>query len=781
MGLRLKQLPRLVVERRSSVLLGLLVVALAWTGVAFKHWSDLRNARLDSDRTNHNFAMVFEENVLRSIGEIDKSLLYMRRSIEMRSGSEDYGTIANTTDLLSEIIVQVAIIDAAGIMRATNAGPQPPPPPPTDLSDRAHFRVHVDSAEDRLYISKPVVGRASGRVSVQFSRRFVDHLGRFAGVVVASLDPGHLTKFYDKIDFGSPASISLIGSDGIVRSSGGAGGGFAVGADLTESPIVERIRTGRSGTFEMRSADDGTPRVVTIRKVRDQPLWVSVGVPAREVYRDAAVALRHDSLIAALASLLVGLAVERLLRIEEKRSEAEAHVARLAAQDPLTELPNRRVFRAALAAVAERPRTGPEPHPFAVLFLDLDRFKLVNDTLGHKVGDGLLQEVGRRLSALLGEGEMLARLGGDEFAVLMPAAGPPDAERLARRIAEAVARPFQVENHQIRTSVSIGIAIGPDDGDGADDLLIAADLALYAVKSSRRGAFRFFDRAMSEGLEERREIEAELRRALERNELELYCQPSVALAGGRIAGFEALTRWNHPVRGPIPPSLFIPIAEECGLIHALGQWSLEEACRHAATWPGSPRIAVNLSPVQFAGQDLVAMVRQTLTRTGLPASRLELEITEQMLLDNSEHTRRVLRDLKALGLRIAMDDFGTGYSSLNYLRAFPFDKIKIDRSFVSGLGEAPGSDARDGAQNAAIVRAVIEIARSLGMHTTAEGVETPEQNRALAALGCDEAQGYLHSRPVPVAAVPGLIAQWKPGASLAARTAVQPRNVPNVA
>ncbi|RVU19428.1 putative bifunctional diguanylate cyclase/phosphodiesterase [Methylobacterium oryzihabitans] len=784
MGLRLKELPRLVVERRSSVLLGLLVVALAWMGVAFKHWSDLRTARLDSDRTNHNFAMVFEENVLRSIGEIDKSLLYMRRSIEMRSGSEDYGTIANTTDLLSEIIVQVAIIDAAGIMRATNAGPQPPPP--TDLSDRAHFRVHVDSGEDRLYISKPVVGRASGRLSVQFSRRFVDRLGRFAGVVVASLDPGHLTKFYDKIDFGSPASISLIGSDGIVRSSGGAGGGFAVGADLTESPTVERIRAGRSGTFEMRSVDDGTPRVVTIRKVRDQPLWVSVGVPAREVYRDAAVALRHDSLIAALATLLVGLAVERLLRIEEKRSEAEAHVARLAAQDPLTGLPNRRVFRAGLAAVAERPRTGPEPQSFAVLFLDLDRFKLVNDTLGHKVGDGLLQEVGRRLSGLLGEGEMLARLGGDEFAVLMPAAGRSDAERLAHRIAEAIARPLQVESHQIRTSVSVGIAIGPDDGAGADDLLIAADLALYAVKSSRRGAFRFFDRAMSEGLEERREIEAELRRALERDELELYCQPSVALAGGRIAGFEALTRWNHPVRGPIPPSLFIPIAEECGLIHALGQWSLEEACRHAATWPGSPRIAVNLSPVQFAGQDLVAMVRQILTRTGLPASRLELEITEQMLLDNSEHTRRVLRDLKALGLRIAMDDFGTGYSSLNYLRAFPFDKIKIDRSFVAGLGEGPGSGTRDGAQtgahNAAIVRAVIEIARSLGMHTTAEGVETPEQNRALAALGCDEAQGYFHSRPVPVAAVPGLIAQWKPGAAPAARAApAQPRNVPNVA
>ncbi|MEH3147630.1 MAG: EAL domain-containing protein [Methylobacterium frigidaeris] len=776
MALRLKELPRFVVERRSSVLLGLFVVALAWIGVGFKHWSDQRTARLDSDRTNHNFAMVFEENVLRSIGEIDKSLLYMRRSIEMRSGLEDYSTIANTTDLLSEIIVQVAIIDANGIMRATNVGPQPPPP--TDLSDRAHFRIHIDSGEDRLYISEPVVGRASGRVSVQFSRRFVDREGRFAGVVVASLDPGHLTKFYDKIDFGSPASISLIGSDGTVRSSGGAGGGFTVGADLSQLPVYGPIRAGRSGTFQMQSASSGTDRVVTIRKVRDQPLWVSVGVPAKEIYRDAAAALRQDSLIAAFVTLLVGLAVERLLRIEEKRSEAEAHVARLAAQDPLTELPNRRVFRAALGAVAERARAEPASgaRQFAVLFLDLDRFKLVNDTLGHKIGDSLLQEVGRRLSGLLGEGEILSRLGGDEFAVLMPQiAGRHDVEALTRRIARSVAEPVQIENHQIRTSVSVGIAIGLDDGTDADELLIAADLALYAVKSARRGTFRFFDRSMSEGLEERREIEAELRRALERDELELYCQPSVALGSGEIAGFEALTRWNHPVRGPIPPSLFIPIAEDCGLIHALGQWSLEEACRHAATWPGAPRIAVNLSPVQFAGQDLVAMVQQILLRTGLPASRLELEITEQMLLDNDEQTQRVLRDLKALGLRIAMDDFGTGYSSLNYLRSFPFDKIKVDRSFVAGLGEtaqagAKGAQAggQTGAQNAAIVRAVIEIARSLGMHTTAEGVETAEQNRALAILGCDEAQGYLYSRPVPVAAVPGLIAQWKPKASLAA-------------
>ncbi|GJD50176.1 hypothetical protein OPKNFCMD_2913 [Methylobacterium crusticola] len=759
MTLRLMHFPRFLAQRRSSVVIGLLVVVLLWIGVAVKHRGDLRDAQQDTERTNHNFAMVFEENVLRSIGEIDKALLYMRRSIETRSRSEDYGTIANTTDLLSEIIVQVAIIDAKGIMRATNVGPQPPPP--TDLSDREHFRIHIESPEDRLFISRPVIGRASGRVSVQFSRRFLGVDGRFGGVVVASLNPSHLTRFYDKIDLGSPASISLIGSDGVVRSSGGVGGGFAVGADLTRTELYEKIRTRRSGTFEMESPDGAEGRLVTVRNVRDQPLWVSVSVPRNDISKDARATLRMDALVAAILTLLVGVAVETLLRIEAKRSEAEAHVARLASQDPLTDLPNRRVFRATLETFAEAGRSSADPEPYAVLFLDLDRFKLVNDTLGHKVGDSLLQAVGGRLGGMLEDGQLLARLGGDEFAILAPGlADRAVLDALARRIIEVIAPPFEVGGHQIRAGVSVGIAVGPADGASADDILIAADLALYAVKASYRGTHLFYARHMSEGLEERRQLESDLRRAIERNELEIHYQPSIALQTGQIAGFEALARWTHPVRGSIPPSLFISIAEDCGLIHTIGEWALTEACRQAATWPHGLKVAVNLSPVQFAGPGLVGMVGGVLARTGLPAGRLELEITEQMLLESSEQTLAILRDLKALGLHIAMDDFGTGYSSLNYLRSFPFDRIKVDRSFVTGLGT--------GAQHTAIVRAVIDIARNLGMRTTAEGIETPEQHRQLAALGCDEVQGYLFSRPVPVAEVRPLIARWRVNGSLAA-------------
>jgi len=751
MALYLKQFPRFLAERRGPVILGLIVVVLLWGGVAVKHESDVRNALEDSERTTHNFAMVFEENVLRSIGEIDKSLLYMRRSIENRAGREDYATIVNTTDLLSEIIVQVAIIGPDGVMRATNAGPQPPPA--TDLSDRDHFRVHVESPEDNLYISRPVIGRASGRISVQISRRFRGPDGRFGGVVVASLNPSHLTQFYDKIDLGTPAAISLIGSDGVVRSSGGAGGGFGVGADLSRTETFAKIRSGRSGTFTLEMPDGSETRLVTIRKVREHPLWVSVSVPESEIYKEARATLRIDAVVAALLTLLVGIAVEKLLRIEAKRSEAEARVVRLASRDPLTDLPNRRVFRASLEERAEAARIAPDA-PYAVMFLDLDRFKLVNDTLGHKVGDHLLQAVGDRLSAVLAPGEVLARLGGDEFALMVPRAGDrARLEALAHRIAEAVLPPFEIGSHQIRSSVSIGIAVGPADGSTADDILIAADLALYAVKAGKRGTFQFYDRRMSEGLEERRQLEADLRRAIERAELELHYQPSVVLKTGEIAGFEALARWHHPVRGNVPPSLFISIAEECGLIHAIGEWSLTEACRQAATWPERLKIAVNLSPVQFSGPDLVGMVRGVLARTGLPAHRLELEITEQMLLDSGEATLAILRDLKALGLHVAMDDFGTGYSSLNYLRSFPFDRIKVDRSFVTGLGA--------GAQNAAIVRAVIDIARVLGMRTTAEGIETADQHRVLALLGCDEVQGYLFGRPVPAEEAKALIARWR--------------------
>jgi diguanylate cyclase (GGDEF)-like protein len=447
-----------------------------------------------------------------------------------------------------------------------------------------------------------------------------------------------------------------------------------------------------------------------------------------------------------------------------KRSRAEADAIRLSSEDPLTGLPNRRIFRSLLDQISQETPAidgGQPAAEFAVLFLDLDRFKSINDTLGHQIGDLLLQEIAQRLKRSVSANEVLARLGGDEFAVVVPTVeSRPALEALASRMIEAAQKPFEIGGHRIRSGISIGIAIGPCDGANCDELLIAADLALYAVKAQGRGSYKFYHAAMNRELKERRQLEIDLREAIEQNELELYYQPILNLRSNVITGFEALARWRHPVNGMVPPTVFIPIAEDTGLIQPLGEWALREACRSAAHWPSNLNIAVNLSPVQFSAPNLSEVVRHVLAETGLEPHRLELEITEGVFMANNESTLSTLRQLKQLGARISLDDFGTGYSSLSYLRSFPFDKIKVDRSFVSDLGE--------GTEHVVIVQAVVSIARALGMTTLAEGIETVGQHEFLAALDCDEGQGYLFSPPVPIEKVPEMIAKWLSGNKLVA-------------
>jgi diguanylate cyclase (GGDEF)-like protein len=763
MNLQLARLPKLLAERRISAVFGTIIIAMLWGGIYVKYREDVQSDLRDAERSNQNFAMVFEENVLRSIGEIDKSLLYLRRRVEARGPNTDLGTIANTTDVLSEIIVQVAIIDAAGIARATNAGPQPAPP--IDVSDREHYKVHVNSTTDQLFISRPVIGRASGQWSIQFTRRYLDHDGKFAGVVVASLNPNHLTQFYDKIDFGSSASISLIGNDGAVRLSGGSADGFAMGQDLSGSVLFQRMREGMNAIFEDANPSSGDTHLVTLRKVRDHPLWVAVSVNKSDIYKSSWASLQVLGLAGLVATLIILAAMERILQSEAEARKNAAYVARLASEDPLTGLPNRRVFGSTLDQIISERRSaaesGASAREFGVLFLDLDRFKFVNDTLGHRVGDLLLQEVGQRLKAALGSNGMLARLGGDEFAAVIPSIETRSGlETIASRLADAVGKLYEINGHQIRSSTSIGIAVGPGDGGTADDLLMAADLALYAVKLNGRCGFQFYQPSMNKEFNDRRRIEMDLREAIEKGQLELHYQPIIDLRSNVISGFEALARWRHPEKGMISPATFIPVAEDSGLILPLGEWALGEACRRAAQWPGNLKVAVNLSPTQFSSPQLIDRIVVVLAETGLTPARLELEITERIFLEDSEHTLSTLHRLKELGVRIALDDFGTGYSSLSYLRSFPFDKIKIDRTFVADLAE--------GTEHIAIVQAVISIAQALGMTTTAEGIETPDQQRFLKALGCHEGQGYLLGRPMPLDKVPETIAAWASDRTLAA-------------
>ena len=433
-----------------------------------------------------------------------------------------------------------------------------------------------------------------------------------------------------------------------------------------------------------------------------------------------------------------------------ERRHAEARIAFMARHDALTSLPNRDLLAEHVEqAIAQAGRDG----GFALLQLDLDDFKPVNDSFGQAVGDELICAAANRLSACVREIDSVARLGADEFVVLQRGIErPEDSAVLARRIVEILSAPYALSHHTVTVGVSIGITIAPGDGMGCAKLLKNAAVALDRTKVEARGSFRFFEADMDARLQARRQLEQDLREAVAAEAFELHYQPIYDLAAERIGGFEALLRWNHPVRGPVSPATFIPVAEEMGLITPLGEWVLRKACAEAARWPDGLKIAVNVSAVQFSSETLVGAVCDALGQSGLAGRRLELEITESVLVANPSRTTAILHSLKQLGIRVSMDDFGTGYSALSYLRSFPFDKIKIDQSFVRDLCEPDGSGF--------IVRAVIGLGASLGMTTTAEGVETEEQLQRLRDEGCDEVQGYLFSRPVPASSVPGVLERW---------------------
>ena len=417
--------------------------------------------------------------------------------------------------------------------------------------------------------------------------------------------------------------------------------------------------------------------------------------------------------------------------------------AELARTDPLTGLANRTLLHAELVRLT---RIGT---PFALFCLDLDRFKAINDTLGHPMGDALLRKVAERLRSAVGPDDLVARLGGDEFAIVRLGVGPQEAQSLAARIVDLVGRTYVTRGHLMNVGGSVGVALAPADGDDADQLVKHADLALYRAKAEGRGTFCFFEPEMDARMQERRALEIDLRRAMAFREFELAYQPQVELDSGAVVGFEALLRWRNPERGLVPPGDFIGLAEEVGLIVPIGAWVLRTACAEASRWSRPVSVAVNLSPVQFRSAGLVEAVTTALAYAELDPARLELEITEGALLDDTDTVVATLTRLRALGVRVSMDDFGTGYSSLSYLQKFPFDKIKIDQSFVREMASNPDCGA--------IVRAVANLGASLGMKTTAEGVETQEQLDAIRAEGCSEVQGYFTGRPLTPADAAALL------------------------
>ena len=436
---------------------------------------------------------------------------------------------------------------------------------------------------------------------------------------------------------------------------------------------------------------------------------------------------------------------------EKRRTEAE--ITRLAMFDGLTGLANRQRMRLSLDKTLAQPANA--FRAAALFLLDLDRFKAVNDTLGHQAGDALLKQVAQRLQRGVGDAGLVGRLGGDEFQILLPAFDNRETLGfLARELIKSISQPYFISGASISIGGSIGIALALSPGDDAETLMRNADLALYAAKGDGRGVHRFFSPEMLAGAQTRKQLEDDLRHAIATGGFHLSYQPIVATQGERIVGYEALVRWDHPSRGPVSPTEFIPVAEECGLIRAIGEWVLRTACLEAARWPGSVSVAVNVSPIQFADPQLPALVASALARSGLAPDRLELEITEGVFLDEAQSSEAMFRALKGIGVRLALDDFGTGYSSLGYLRTAPFDKIKIDQSFVKGA-------AQPGNRNAAIIKAIVTLAETLDMETTAEGVEVQDEIDLVRRLGCSHIQGFIYGKPARAAEVERQLAQGR--------------------
>jgi diguanylate cyclase len=431
--------------------------------------------------------------------------------------------------------------------------------------------------------------------------------------------------------------------------------------------------------------------------------------------------------------------ISRLRRSALQIAMREDEIQRLAGHDPLSGLPNRRAFERAIDAELAKMRE--HGGGFAVHYLDLDKFKAVNDTYGHKAGDELIRQVAKRLTDLLRGADTLVRFGGDEFAIIQTEAlKPAEAAMLGQRILESLTRPFTIDDVQVLIGVSIGIAMAPKDGTDRDTLANLADTALYQAKNEGRNRFNFFEKQMDKSRHLRRIVEEDLRSAIANNELVLHYQPQISADGRTIVGIEALVRWPHKTHGMIPPAEFIPVAEERGLIMQLSDWVLRQACTDGLRWP-QLRLAVNVSPIQFRHHDFVSNVAAILSETGFDGTRLELELTEGVVVDDADKAEAAMVDLRALGIGLALDDFGTGYSSLIYLRRFAFDKIKIDRSFLEYM-ETTG-------ESAILVHSVVHLGRALGLRVCAEGVETAEQHRFLQAVGCHELQGYFFSKPVP--------------------------------
>lgn len=716
----------------------------------------------DAERELGNQALLlasFTDNSFRSIELVQDDLAGMIGSLGIRSIEEFNQRLASRAihEALQARVAALPQIEAVFLTNAdglTIASTRAWPQPVFSIAERPHFRVLRDNPDLDSYLAPPARNRQTDTWNIYITRRIRSADGQFLGIVGVGLSLPRLETFLGRVLSGPGSTIAVWRRDGyLLARSPPAHDILGIRMEGVAAAFHATLAQSDNGVARSIGAIDHADRIFAVRALTNYPVVVAVTRTAVEVLtlwrRQVAQTM------VALAGLALAIAVAVLLRIRQLRGRAllaraqtelrvlasqrraEAIIAHLAHHDALTGLANRTLLHIHLDEAVARARRG---ETSAVLCLDLDNFKDVNDTLGHPVGDQLLQAVTQRLRIGMREVDTVARLGGDEFAVVLTKLPQgSDAGLLAQRLIDNLGAPYDVDGQSIVVGVSVGIALTPNDGLDADQLLRNADMALYRAKAAGRGCFRYYEPEMNAHAQLRRLLQLDLQRALQACEFALHYQPQVDLATREVTGFEALLRWHHPERGLIMPDRFIPLAEETRAIVPLGEWVLRQACAEAATWPGDRKVAVNLSPVQFAHGHLPETVAAALRLSGLDPARLELEITEMVLLRDTEATLAALHELRALGVAVALDDFGTGYASLGYLQRFPFDRVKIDRSFVRKLGESRESDA--------IVRSIIDLCAAINMATTAEGVETEEQCRILRADGCTAAQGYLFGRP----------------------------------
>ena len=718
--------------RSPVIILGGFLIVLSWIVAELKIRSDNRALTAEALSDLTNYSLLFQQDVLRAASELDRTLKYLRNVHDRSQGEFDWATLVKEDFTNNARTVQIAIIDEHGMMITSSASPYPKQK--IDLSDREHFRVHLNSQKDFLFVSKPIRGRVTGKWSVQFTRRFTKKDGTFGGVIVVSLDPAELVAAYERLDSRPSVGFALAGSDDVVRAGGGS---YAaqIGRGLVDGNQQEFVTHKSKQVTIVRELFKDEWRISAERTINGYDLLVRVRMSDPVQTRLAVPHIYHGYAgTFSIAILLLMVSSFTRQQLQFKRIVDLAHT------DTLTKLLNRHSFTEVMNSAYD---DVSKMASMSLHLIDLDKFKAVNDTFGHPVGDELLRAVATRLKSSVRENDLVFRLGGDEFALIQTdCQSQSQAGSVAKRICSAMAQPFSISGHAVFIGASIGVALKGADLTNSTALLKAADMSLYQAKAEGRGTYRFYEVELEAALQRRRTLENDLRDAIEKGTLEVHYQPKVKLGDTTdIVGYEALVRWRHPVRGMIMPSEFIPLAEETGLIAALGNWVIREACFELARRPGPQTVAVNCSPLQFSDGNLVATISDALTSSGLDASRLEIEITESTLMRDDKTIVTQLAALRTKGIVISLDDFGTGYSSLSYLEKYPIDCIKIDRSFVAKLGDRPRA--------APIVRAIVTLAAELSMTTIAEGIETQTQADLLKALGCTMAQGYLFGRPCP--------------------------------